>query len=153
MELGGHAPFLVMADADPEHAAKGASLVKFLNTGQACISPNRMYVHRSIAGKFTAVLADRVSNMKAGNGLAEGVSVGPLVDGAAVEKVERQVTDAVGKGATAVVGGHRLTDDGLEAGHFYAPTVLDGVAPDMDIYREETFGPVIPIMRFSSTCQ
>ncbi|MBT8208468.1 MAG: NAD-dependent succinate-semialdehyde dehydrogenase [Acidimicrobiia bacterium] len=148
MELGGHAPFLVMADADPVHAAKGASLVKFLNTGQACISPNRMYVHRSIAEQFTAVLADRVSKMRAGNGLADGISVGPLVDDAAVEKVERQVTDAVDKGATTVVGGHRLTADGLEAGHFYAPTVLDGVEPGMDIYREETFGPVAPVIPF-----
>lgn len=148
MELGGHAPFIVMPDADPVHAAKGASLVKFLNTGQACISPNRILVHRSIADEFTTVLAQRVAGMKPGNGLSDGVTIGPLVDEAAVAKVDRQVTDAVDKGATAVVGGHRLTEGDFAAGHFYAPTVLGDVASDMEIYREETFGPVAPVIPF-----
>ncbi len=148
MELGGHAPFVVFPDADPVHAAKGASLVKFLNTGQACISPNRIYVHRSIVDEFTSVLADRVGKMVAGNGLEEGVSIGPLVDTSALEKVERQVADAVEKGAEVVTGGSRLTDEGLREGYFYAPTVLSEVDTEMAIYREETFGPIAPIIPF-----
>lgn len=150
MELGGHAPFIVFADADPIHAAKGVSLVKFLNTGQACISPNRIFVHHSIAEQFIETLTERVKKMKAGNGLESGVSIGPLVDVAAVEKVERQVNDAVAKGATVRVGGRRLLENGLENGTYYAPTILTGVDETMDIYREETFGPVAPIIIFKS---
>jgi succinate-semialdehyde dehydrogenase / glutarate-semialdehyde dehydrogenase len=114
LELGGHAPFIVFPDADPTHAASGASLVKFLNTGQACISPNRIFVHRSIAGPFLSVLADRVGNLKAGNGLADGVTIGPLIDDGALAKMDQHVTDAVAKGATLVCGGQRLTGDGYE---------------------------------------
>ncbi len=151
MELGGHAPFIVFPDADPVHAAKGASLVKFLNTGQACISPNRIFVHKSIVDEFTATLVERVNRMKAGNGLEEGVSIGPLVDKQALEKVNRQVTDAKEKGAEAVVGGVRLDQEHLQNGYFYAPTVLTNVTTDMQIYREETFGPVAPIIPFENT--
>ena len=147
-ELGGHAPFLVFADADPVHAAKGAQLVKFLNTGQACISPNRMYVHRSIHDAFVETLAARASKMVAGDGLTEGVTIGPLVNEAAVSKVANQVDDARAKGAEVVCGGGRLTDNGLGKGFFYAPTVLSGITPEMTIYREETFGPVAAIIPF-----
>jgi succinate-semialdehyde dehydrogenase/glutarate-semialdehyde dehydrogenase len=149
LELGGHAPFIVFADALPEYAAKGASLVKFLNTGQACISPNRIFVHRGIADVFLDVLVDRVAGMRAGNGLAEGVNIGPLVDMQALEKVDRHVTDAVEHGATLQIGGQRLIDDGLDAGFFYAPTVLSGVTPEMEVYNQETFGPVAPIITFT----
>ncbi len=148
LELGGHAPFLVFDDANPQYAAKGASLVKFLNTGQACISPNRIFVHKSIVEPFTEEFVSRVTRLRGGNGMEDGVSIGPLVNQAAVDKVERQVTDAVGKGATVGCGGHRLIDDGLDKGHFFAPTVLTGVTPEMRIYREETFGPVAPIIAF-----
>lgn len=148
MELGGHAPFIVFDDADPVHAAKGAAMVKFLNTGQACISPNRIYVQRSIADEFLATLADRVSKMKAGQGFGDGVSIGPLVDEPSIDKVARQVNDARDKGARVLVGGERLTADGLDAGNFYAPTVLADVTPDMDIHSEETFGPVAPVIIF-----
>lgn len=148
LELGGHAPFIVFSDADAEHAAKGASLVKFLNTGQACISPNRFYVHTSQVERFTAVLADRIARMKAGSGLDDGVQIGPLVNQAAVDKVAAQVDDAVGRGATTVTGGRRLTEGALAKGHFYAPTLLTGVTPEMTIYREETFGPVAPVIPF-----
>ena len=148
LELGGHAPFLVFDDANPQYAAKGASLVKFLNTGQACISPNRIFVHQSIAEPFVEEFVSRVTRMRGGNGMEDGVSIGPLVNDAAVEKVERQVADALDKGAALGCGGHRLIDDGLDKGHFYAPTVLTGVTPDMLIYREETFGPVAPIITF-----
>jgi len=147
-ELGGHAPFLVLEDADPVHAAKGLQLVKFLNTGQACISPNRIFVHASKIDAFVDVLQDRVSKMRAGSGLEDGITIGPLVNAAAVDKVARQVDDAVAKGATVICGGKRLTENGLDAGHFYAPTILTGVTPDMLIYREETFGPVAPIIAY-----
>ena len=148
MELGGHAPFIVFEDADPVHAAKGASLVKFLNTGQACISPNRLFVQRSIIEPFVETLTARVAQMKPGNGLEQGVSIGPLVNQAAVDKVANQVDDAVAKGAHLKHGGERLLDAGFEKGHFYAPTVLAEVTPDMLIYREETFGPVAPVIVF-----
>ncbi len=148
LELGGHAPFLVLKDADPVFAAKGAVLVKYLNTGQACICPNRLFVHESGVEAFTAEFVSRVEKMRAGNGLEDGIAIGPLVNEAAVEKVERQVADAVEKGAKTLCGGHRLMEGGLERGHFYAPTVLGGVTPDMLIYREETFGPVAPIISF-----
>ncbi len=148
LELGGHAPFLVFDDANPQYAAKGASLVKFLNTGQACISPNRIFVHKSIVEPFTEEFVSRVTRLRGGNGMEDGVSIGPLVNQAAVDKVERQVNDAVEKGATVGCGGHRLIDDGLDKGHFFAPTVLTGVTPEMRIYREETFGPVAPIIAF-----
>ena len=147
-ELGGHAPFLVFADADPVHAAKGAQLIKFLNAGQACISPNRMLVHASIAKQFIETLSERVSKLVVGNGLAEGVSVGPLVNQAAVDKVANQVEDAISKGATLHCGGQRLTHKGLDKGSFYAPTVLSGISKDMLIYKEETFGPVAAVMTF-----
>ncbi|MEH6402819.1 MAG: NAD-dependent succinate-semialdehyde dehydrogenase [Sneathiella sp.] len=150
MELGGHAPFIVFDDADPEHAAKGLSLVKFLNTGQACISPNRIFVHKSNVAAFTETLRARVERMRGGNGMEDGISIGPLVGPGAVEKVERQVQDALSKGAELVCGGHRLLDNGLDKGHFYAPTVLANVTEDMLIYREETFGPVAPILTFET---
>ena len=148
MELGGHAPFIVCQDADPAHAAKGGSLVKFLNAGQACISPNRFYVHRAQYDAFVETLTARVAKMKAGDGREDGVAIGPLVNQAAVAKVDDQVRDAVAKGAEAVIGGAPLTDGALGAGHFYAPTVLANVTPEMKIYREETFGPVAPVIRY-----
>lgn len=150
MELGGHAPFIVYDDADPVHAAKGVALVKFLNTGQACISPNRIFVHRSIAEQFTQTLMERVSKLKAGNGLEEGISIGPLVNEEATQKVDRQVRDAIEKGACLETGGYKMTDNGLDKGHYYAPTILSGVNNEMRIYREETFGPVAPIILFDS---
>lgn len=148
MELGGHAPFIVFPDADPVHAAKGAAAVKFLNTGQACISPNRMYVHRDALTPFLGELVPRVERMRAGNGLEDGIAIGPLVNEQAVSKVEAQVRDAVDKGAELLCGGHRLLDNGLDAGTFFAPTVLSPVSPDMLIYREETFGPVAAVIPY-----
>ena len=148
LELGGHAPFIVCTDADPVHAAKGASLVKFLNTGQACISPNRFLVHASIYDAFDDTLSERVAKMQAGSGFDDGVNIGPLINQAAIDKVDAQVTDATAKGAKLVTGGAQLTAANLANGHFYAPTVLGDVTPDMLIYREETFGPVAPIIKY-----
>jgi succinate-semialdehyde dehydrogenase/glutarate-semialdehyde dehydrogenase len=150
LELGGHAPFIVFDDADPVHAAKGAVLVKFLNTGQACICPNRIYVQRRIFDAFAEAFTARTRSLKAGNGMDESVRIGPLVNSAALEKVAFQVSDALGKGAAALCGGNRLTENGLDRGYFYAPTVLSGVTPDMRIYREETFGPVAPLIPFDT---
>jgi succinate-semialdehyde dehydrogenase/glutarate-semialdehyde dehydrogenase len=148
LELGGHAPFLVFADADPVHAAKGAALVKFLNTGQACICPNRIFVHRSIAEPFLAELEARVGKLRPGNGATDGVTVGPLIDAAAMEKMQRQVADALAQGATVVTGGARLSGDDFDSGQYFAPTVLSNVTADMMIYREETFGPIAPVIVF-----
>ncbi|WP_166262152.1 NAD-dependent succinate-semialdehyde dehydrogenase [Marinobacter salicampi] len=150
MELGGHAPAIVFPDADPVHAAKGLSLVKFLNTGQACISPNRIFVHEDHAEPFIKELSIRASRMVAGNGMSEGTGIGPLINELAIQKVDSQVKDAVALGAKVETGGHRLTDNGLNEGHFYAPTVLVGVTPAMKIYREETFGPVAPVITYRS---
>ena len=150
MELGGHAPFIVFDDADPVHAAKGASLVKFLNTGQACISPNRIFVQRKILEPFIKTLVARVSAMKAGDGLDPANSIGPLVNEAAVVKVERQVSNAVAKGAELHCGGQRLSEGDLSKGHFFAPTVISAVNEEMLIYREETFGPVAAIIPFDT---
>lgn len=148
VELGGHAPFIVMPDADPVHAAKGASALKFLNAGQACISPNRIYVHRDSVDAFTATMVERVGRVKTGDGSVDGIGCGPLVNEAAVAKVEAQVNNALANGAEALVGGSRLTNGELAKGHFFAPTVLSGVTPEMLIYREETFGPVAPIVAY-----
>jgi succinate-semialdehyde dehydrogenase/glutarate-semialdehyde dehydrogenase len=148
LELGGHAPFIVFPDADPVHAARGAALVKFLNTGQACICPNRLFVHESLADPFVKELSSRVSKLQPGNGLDEGVTVGPLIDDAALAKMDAQVSDATDKGADLVMGGHRLQQGALRDGTFYAPTVLTGIKPDMRIYREETFGPIAPVVVF-----
>jgi len=148
MELGGHAPFIVYEDADPEHAAKGVSLVKFLNTGQACISPNRIFVQRRILEPFLGTLQTRVNALRAGNGMDPSSSIGPLINESAIQKVDRQVQDAVSKGATLLAGGSRLTADGLDKGCFYSATLISNVTPDMLIYREETFGPIAAVVPF-----
>lgn len=148
VELGGHAPFLVFPDADPVRAAKGAAALKFLNAGQACISPNRLYVHADHEDAFVSTMVERVSKVRAGNGFEDGVGVGPLVNEAAVAKVAAQVDDAVSHGAEALVGGTRLTGAPFDRGHFYAPTLLAGVRDGMTIYREETFGPVAPVITY-----
>ncbi len=148
MELGGHAPFIVFDDADPVHAAKGVSLVKFLNTGQACISPNRIFVQRKILDSFLDTLQVRIEKLRAGDGLEPSTTIGPLINHAAIEKIDRQVQDAVSQGANLHSGGRRLMEDGLDNGCFYAPTLLSGVTSEMLIYREETFGPVAAVIPF-----
>ncbi|MFW2366364.1 MAG: NAD-dependent succinate-semialdehyde dehydrogenase [Desulforhopalus sp.] len=150
LELGGHAPFIVCRDADPVHAAKGLALVKFLNTGQACISPNRIFVHSDIIKPFLAELTSRVSNLKAGSGFDAGVRIGPLINNTELEKIDRQVKDALGKGSHLIAGGSRLTEGDLAKGYFYAPTILSNVNSEMSIYREETFGPVAPVIPYDN---
>ncbi len=153
LELGGHAPFIVFDDADPIHAAKGVSLVKFLNTGQACISPNRIFVHRSILDPFVEELVARVSKMRTGSGLEKDTRIGPLINAAALEKVQRQVTNAQELGAKVLCGGQRLTENDLDRGFFFAPTVIHDITPEMLIYREETFGPVAPVIAFENEAE
>src|SRR5690606_6821565 len=121
---------------------------KFLNMGQACISPNRIYVHRSVYDAFLATLTDRVAALKIGRGDQDGVAVGPLIDDHATEKMESQVADAKGKGARVLYGGQRVTVEGLSGTNFYAPTVLADVTPDMDISIDETFGPIAAVTPF-----
>jgi succinate-semialdehyde dehydrogenase/glutarate-semialdehyde dehydrogenase len=146
MELGGNAPFVVFGDADLDKAVDGAMLAKMRNIGEACTAANRFIVHESVATEFSQRLAERMGAMTIGPGIDDGVTVGPLVDKAAVDKVTELVADAVGKGATVLTGGTAI--DG--PGHFYPPTVLTGIGTDANVFREEIFGPVAPVITFSS---
>lgn len=146
MELGGNAPFLVFDDADVDAAVAGLMATKYRNTGQACISANRIYVQRGIYQRFAAALAEKVGALKVGDGFESGVQQGPLIDVDAVCKVEAHIADATAKGAAIIQGGGRHPRGGL----FFQPTVLTGVTQDMLICREETFGPVAPLVCFDS---
>ncbi len=148
LELGGHAPFIVFADADIEAAAKGAITSKFRNAGQTCVCANRIYVHASVAKAFTDAFVPLVAALKVGNGVDAGVQIGPLIDQAGVNKVEAHVRDATSHGARVRVGGHRPAE--RDHGYFFEPTVLTDVRDDMLVMREETFGPVAPIATFES---
>ncbi|WP_366656429.1 NAD-dependent succinate-semialdehyde dehydrogenase [Fodinicurvata sp. EGI_FJ10296] len=145
MELGGHAPFIAFDDVELERAVAGAIGAKFQTTGQDCLAANRLYIQESLYDRFAAKFAAAADNLSVGNGFDDGVRLGPLMDEQAVEKCEQHVADALGKGATLLAGGRRLTELGKR---FYAPTVLGDVTDDMAITREETFGPVAPIMKF-----
>ncbi|VEF46847.1 succinate-semialdehyde dehydrogenase [Bacillus freudenreichii] len=149
MELGGHAPFIVFEDADLDQAAEDILATKFRCSGQMCTSTNRIFVAESVAEKFTEKVAEKVRGLKVGNGLDPETSVGPVIDGNAVDKIKSQIDDAVTKGANLITGGTDLADD-LEKGNFINPTILTNVTQDMDIFTEETFGPVAPIIAFSS---
>ena len=150
MELGGHAPFIVFEDADLELAVEGAIKSKFASTGQQCVCANRIYVHDSIYQEFSDLFSKRVSSMVIGNGLDENTEVGPLVNKNAVDKVMEQIEDAKKKGAKILCGGNPLTGEAYKKGTFFSPTVLLDVNDDMKITYEETFGPVAPLIRFSS---
>ena len=144
MELGGNAPFIVFEDADLDAAVEGAMTSKFRNTGQTCVCANRIFVQTGVYEDFTGRFAQAVSGLKVGPGLAGDTNQGPLINPAAVTKVEEHVADAKAKGARVVIGGkrHKL------GGTFFEPTVLADVTPKMLISREETFGPVAPLFRF-----
>jgi succinate-semialdehyde dehydrogenase/glutarate-semialdehyde dehydrogenase len=146
MELGGNAPFLVFDDADLDAAVEGAMISKFRNTGQTCVCANRILVQDGVYEAFAEKLAAAVKKLKVGPGLQDGTSQGPLIDLAALEKVEEHVADAKAKGAEIALGGarHEL------GGTFYQPTVLTGVTTEMKVTREETFGPVAPLFRFKT---
>ncbi len=149
LELGGNAPFIVFANADLEAAVEGAIAAKFRNMGQTCICANRLFVHDSVHDPFVERLAKRVGELVIGNGLEEQTTQGPLISQAAVEKVQSLLQDAVAGGAEIVTGGqpHRL------GGTFFQPTVLRNVSGSMEITRQEVFGPVAPVTRFSSEAE
>ncbi|MET3915906.1 succinate-semialdehyde dehydrogenase/glutarate-semialdehyde dehydrogenase [Variovorax sp. OAS795] len=144
MELGGNAPFIVFDDADLDAAADGLVAAKFRNTGQACISANRVLVQGGVYDAFAAKLVERVRKLRVGNGLEPDVQLGPLIDDGAVRKVEEHIADAVAQGAIVLHGGHRHP----LGGRFFEPTVVTGATSDMALAREETFGPLAPLFRF-----
>lgn len=146
LELGGNAPFIVFDDADLEAAVEGAIASKYRNAGQTCVCSNRIYVQSDIYGAYAEKLAARVSSLPVGDGLADGVLIGPLIDDNAVAKVEEHISDALQKGARVTVGGKRHALGGT----FFEPTVLVGATQDMRIAREETFGPVAPLFSFDT---
>jgi len=146
MELGGNAPFLVFDDADLDAAVEGAMMSKFRNTGQTCVCANRILVQDGVYEAFAEKLSAAVKGLKVGYGLEDGINQGPLIDVAALDKVEEHVADALGKGAQVAIGGARHE----RGGTFYQPTVLTGVTTEMKVTREETFGPVAPLFRFET---
>ncbi|HAC60356.1 NAD-dependent succinate-semialdehyde dehydrogenase [Parvibaculum sp.] len=146
LELGGNAPFIVFDDADVDAAVEGAVASKYRNTGQTCICTNRFLVQSAVHDEFVGKLAKRVAELKVGSGFEEGVAQGPLIEMAAVEKVEEHVADAVAGGAKILTGGKRHP----KGGTFYEPTVVVGMKPDMKAAREETFGPLAPVFRFET---
>jgi succinate-semialdehyde dehydrogenase/glutarate-semialdehyde dehydrogenase len=144
LELGGNAPFIVFDDADIDSAVEGAMAAKYRNAGQTCVCANRLYVQAGVYDTFVQRLAAKVAELQVGNGFDAGVQQGPLIDEAALAKVEQHVADATAKGATVLTGGRRIGE------RFYAPTVLANASADMLCAREETFGPVAPVFRFNT---
>src|SRR5437762_2871491 len=149
LELGGNAPFIVFDDADLDAAVEGSIASKYRNAGQTCVCANRIYVQDSVYDTFAARLAEKVKGFKVGPGTEPGVVIGPLIDQQGLEKVEKHVADALGKGARAIVGGKRHERGGL----FFQPTVLANVTPAMLVSRQETFGPVAPLIRFKTEAE
>ncbi|AYV67932.1 succinate-semialdehyde dehydrogenase (NADP(+)) [Niallia circulans] len=150
MELGGHAPFIIFADADLEKAAEGVIASKFRNAGQTCICTNRIYVQKTIAERFSDILVTKMKNLVVGNGLHPEVTIGPLINEAAVAKTEEHIQDAIQKGAKVIYGGKKPAGEEYDNGHFYEPTVLLHATHEMKIATEETFGPVAPIFEFET---
>ena len=146
MELGGNAPFIVFDDADLDEAVKGAMVSKFRNTGQTCVCANRIYVQEGVYDAFAAKLKDAVAAMVVGDGLKGATQQGPLIEMSAVEKVEEHIADAVGKGAKVALGGKRHALGGT----FFEPTILTGVTQDMQVAKDETFGPLAPLFSFKT---
>ena len=149
LEMGGNAPFIVFDDADIDAAVAGAIASKYRNTGQTCVCANRILVQDGVHDAFVGRLAEAAAALEVGDGTTDGVALGPLIDAAAVEKVEEHIADAVGQGAQVVVGGARHALGGT----FFQPTVLSNVTVEMKVSREETFGPVAPIYRFADEAQ
>ena len=144
LELGGNAPFIVFDDADIDSAVEGAMASKYRNAGQTCVCANRLYVQDGVYDAFVAKFAARVKALKVGNGFEDGVMQGPLIEDAAVEKVQRHVADAVAKGGKVLAGGNKLQ------GQFFEPTVISEATADMLCAKEETFGPFAPVFRFKT---
>jgi succinate-semialdehyde dehydrogenase/glutarate-semialdehyde dehydrogenase len=149
LELGGNAPFIVFDDAALVGAGAGAMISKFRNSGQTCVCANRFYVQAGVYDAFVEKLTAAAAALKVGNGLEAGTQMGPLIDDAAIAKVERHIADATAHGARILTGGDRHALGGL----FFQPTVLADVTPDMLICREETFGPVAPVVKFETEAE
>jgi len=147
LELGGNAPFIVFDDADIDSAVEGAMVSKYRNAGQTCVCANRMVVQEGVYDTFIARLAEKARGIKVGNGFEAGINQGPMIDGAAIAKVEAHISDALAKGARVVVGGARIDD------RFFTPTVLADVNADMLCTKEETFGPLAPVMKFKTEAE
>ena len=146
LELGGNAPFIVFDDADLDAAVEGAIMSKYRNAGQTCVCANRLYVQDGVYEAFSKKLVTAVEKLKVGNGVEAGVTQGPLIDGAAIKKVEEHIADALAKGGRLLTGGKRHA-----LGHsFFEPTVIADTTPDMMVAREETFGPLAPLFRFKT---
>lgn len=150
LELGGNAPFIVFDDADLLKAVEAVMASKFRNAGQTCVCTNRIYVQSTISEQFTQLLKEKVAKLVVGNGLEKDVTIGPLIDRGAVEKIASHVSDAKEKGAVVITGGQPLTDENYEKGNFFAPTVLANVTDEMKVSSEETFGPIAPIIQFET---
>lgn len=148
LELGGHAPLIVFPDVNLDEAVEQSVVAKFRNAGQSCIAPTRFYVHRDIFDTFAEKVTARVAAMKVGNGLQEGMEMGPLFDQSQLDGVEAFVKDAVSMGATVLTGGKRLTGSEYDKGYYYAPTVLSDIKPSMRLTCEEVFGPILPLIPF-----
>ncbi|MBA2962266.1 MULTISPECIES: NAD-dependent succinate-semialdehyde dehydrogenase [Ramlibacter] len=150
LELGGNAPFIVFEDADLAAAVEGLMVSKFRNGGQTCVCPNRVYVHEAVHDRFVELLAARVAALHVGPATDPRSQIGPMINARAVDKIDRHVRDALARGARVVTGGRILqAPDVPGRGHYYAPTVLVGATPDMELACEETFGPVVPVFRFA----
>jgi succinate-semialdehyde dehydrogenase/glutarate-semialdehyde dehydrogenase len=146
MELGGHAPVIIAEDADIALAVKATGTAKFRNAGQVCVSPTRFLVHRSVRDEFVRAFVDHAHKLKLGNGLAEGTTLGPLANARRLTAVGKVISDAVERGAKLVTGGERVGD----AGNFFAPTVLNDVPLDADVFNNEPFGPVAAVRPFDT---
>ena len=144
LELGGNAPFIVFEDADIDQAVAGAMVSKFRNAGQTCVCVNRFLIHEKVYDAFTAKLCKAVSELKIGNGLDEGVNIGPLINQNAVKKITQFVEDAKAKGGTILIGGNALGNC------YFEPTVIGNASKEMLFSSEEIFGPIAPIYKFSS---
>ncbi len=151
LELGGNAPVIVFPDVNVKEVAKQSVIWKYRNMGQVCVAPQRFYVHSKIADAFTEEVAALSRALKLGNGLQKETQAGPLINAVQRDRVEAMVAEAVSQGAEAVTGGSRPSD--MPRGYFYSPTVVTGLAPQMRLYSEEIFGPVMPIIRFDETEQ
>lgn len=149
LELGGNAPFIVFADADIEAAVAGAVQSKYRNNGQTCVCTNRFYIHEAVYDEFAEKFAQAVSQLQVGDGLAEGVNLGPLIDQQAVAKVQEHIADATAKGAKIVLGGQPHT----LGGSFFEPTILTEVPATALVAKDETFGPLAPLFRFSDEAE
>ena len=147
LELGGNAPFIVFDDADIDSAVEGAMVSKYRNAGQTCVCANRMYVQEGVYDTFIARLAEKARGIKVGNGFEPGINQGPMIDANAIAKVESHIADALAKGARVVVCGERIDE------RFFTPTVLADVSSDMLCTREETFGPLAPVMKFKTEAE